>query len=149
MSALTTLGEVNSRVQKMSQFCLDQTFKVKRIAFDDLNTVRIEGIPYQMRILAQKSISNRLTIPFEYLKRCPQEIQAENLNYWIKQEKNERLFFRFKDRQVRAIFTPRYKPVDNFEVMERLENLGYGPDTKVQCHLDDEFMSQMGDRPLR
>ena len=141
MSALTTLGEVNARVQKMSEFCLDQTFKVKRIAFDDLQTIRIEGIPYPLRMLAQKSICTRLTIPFEYLRRCPQEIQKENLNYWIKQEKNEWLFFRFKDRQVRAIFTPRYKPVDNFEVMERLENLGYGPDTKVQCHLDEEFMA--------
>ena len=138
---MTTLGEVNARVQKMSEFCLDQTFKVKKLAFDDLNTIRIEGIPHQMRLLAMKSICNRLTIPFEYLKRCPQEIQAHNLNYWIKQEKHERLFFRFKDRQVRAIFTPRYKPVDNFEVMERLENLGYGPDTPVTCNLDEEFMA--------
>ena len=47
----------------------------------------------------------------------------------------------FDGQDVRAIFTPRYKPVDNFEVMERLENLGYTPDTKVQCHLDTEFMS--------
>ena len=42
---------------------------------------------------------------------------------------------------MRAIFTPRYKPVDNFEVMERLENLGYGPDTPVTCHLDEEFFA--------
>jgi hypothetical protein len=32
-------------------------------------------------------------------------------------------------------------PVDCFEVMERLDSLGYGPDTEVQCHLDPEFMS--------
>jgi hypothetical protein len=141
MSQMTTLGEVNARVQKMSEFCLDQTVTVKRVTFENLYTIRVEGIPHPLQMLAQKSICYRLGIPHEYLKRCPQEIQAGNLNYWIKQEKHERLFFRFKNREVRAIFTPRYKPVDNFEVMERLENLGYGPDTKVQCHLDEEFMS--------
>jgi hypothetical protein len=141
MNALTTLGEVNARVQKMSEFCLDRTVKVKRIEFPDLQNVRIEGVPYPMRTLAQRAICYRLGIPFEYLRRCPAEIQSENLNYWIRQEKRERLFFRFKDMDVRAIFTLRYRPVDNFQVMDRLENLGYGPQTKVQVNLDEEFMS--------
>ena len=44
-------------------------------------------------------------------------------------------------REVKAIFTPKYKPVDNFEVCERLDSMGYGPDTQVQCTLDPEFMS--------
>ncbi len=62
------------------------------------------------------------------------------MNFWIEKEKNEELFFRFDGEDVRAIFTPKYKPVDNFEVLERLDSLGYGPDTQVQCHLDAEFM---------
>ncbi len=41
---------------------------------------------------------------------------------------------------MRAVFTPRYKPVDNFEVMTRLDDMGYGTETQVQCHLDGEFM---------
>ena len=41
---------------------------------------------------------------------------------------------------MRAIFTPRYKPVDNFEILARLDDMGYGPDTQVQCHHDAEFM---------
>ena len=39
------------------------------------------------------------------------------------------------------MFTTKYIPVDNFEVCERLDSLGYGPDTEVQCRLDPEFMS--------
>ena len=62
------------------------------------------------------------------------------MNHWIEHEKNEQLFFRFDGPEVRAIFTPRYKPVDNFEVMTRLDDMGYGPGTQVQCHLDGEFM---------
>jgi hypothetical protein len=60
--------------------------------------------------------------------------------HWIEHEKNEQLFLRFDGEDVRAIFTPRYKPVDNFKVMTRLDDMGYGPDTQVQCHLDGEFM---------
>jgi hypothetical protein len=38
-------------------------------------------------------------------------------------EKNEELFFRFDSDEVRAIFSPRYPPVDDFEVLERLDFL--------------------------
>jgi hypothetical protein len=33
--------------------------------------------------------------------------------------------------EIRAIFTPRYKPIDNFEVLARLDEMGYTPDTEV------------------
>ena len=140
MSHMTTLQDVNARVENLSRNCTDHLINVPEIGFDDLETVRIAGEPHHLRTIAQKSIAYRLAIPFEYLRRCPKEVQAYNLNFWIQHEKNEQLFFDLM-RRVRAIFTPRYKPVDNFEIMERLENLGYGPDTKVQCHLDAEFMS--------
>ena len=51
------------------------------------------------------------------------------------------MLFRFDGQEVRAVFTTKYIPVDNFEVMERLDSLGYKPETPVQCHLDTEFMS--------
>ena len=84
-----------------------------------------------------------LGIPFNYLQKCPPELQAEQMNHWIKHEKREQLFVRYvsnASNDIRAIFTPRYKPVDNFEVLARLDEMGYGPDTQVQCHLDAEFM---------
>jgi hypothetical protein len=62
------------------------------------------------------------------------------MNHWIKQERREKLFVRFDGRAVRAIFTPRYRPVDAFEILARLDEMGYGPDTQAQCHLDGEFM---------
>ena len=74
------------------------------------------------------------------MRKWPPAIQASNLNSWITNEKNEEPFFRFDGEEVRAIFTPRYRPVDNFEVLEKLDSLGYGPETQVQCHLDGEFM---------
>jgi hypothetical protein len=137
----TTLEKVYDRVDSISKNCFDQSVDVKELEFDSLDLVRISGESHTVRPVAQRSISNRLGIPFNYLKKCPQDIQAENLNYWIEKEKNDQLFFRFDGEDIRAIFTPRYVPVDNFEALERLDSIGYKPETKVQCSLDPEFMS--------
>jgi len=141
MTTLTTLGKVWDRVDALSRLCRDDTVPVGDITFDSLDSVRIAQEPHPLRPTAQQHICNRLGVPAQYLRRCPVELQQENLNYWIEKEKNDELFFRFDGDEVRAIFTPRYIPVDNFEVMERLDSLGYGPGTEVQCSLDAEFLS--------
>ena len=138
--AMMALKDVFDRVDDMSSDCTDKFINVKEISFDTLESVTIGDETHSMRLIAQRSMAYRLQIPFQYLRRCPPEIQALNMNHWIEKEKNDALFFRFKGDDVRAIFTPKYKPVDNFEVLERLDSLGYDPDTQVQCHLDEEFM---------
>ena len=137
---MTTLGKVFDRVDSMSKSCTDRLIDVKDISFNRLESVRINGEFHKMRSIAQRSMTYRLGIPFQYLTRCPPNIQALNMNYWIEKERNDELFFRLDGDEIRALFTPKYKPVDNFEVLERLDSLGYDPDTPVQCHLDDEFM---------
>lgn len=141
MQKETTLEKVYDQVDRMSQNCFDQNINVNEISFDNLETVRIGGTPHQVKTIAQRSISGRLGIPYQYLKKCPEDLQAWNLNHWIEKERNDQLFFRFDGEDVRAVFTPRYVPVDNFEVFERLDSLGFKPETKVQCSLDPEFMS--------
>jgi hypothetical protein len=63
-----------------------------------------------------------------------------NLNHWLQYERNEELFFRFNGDDVRAIFTPRYIPTDNIEVLDKLKSLDYPPDTRVQSSIDEDFM---------
>jgi hypothetical protein len=141
MKNLTTLGEVFNRVDKMSKNCVDRIVNVADLSFDGLDTINITSDKHSMRPIAQRSIAWRLGIPFNYLAKCPAELQAIQMNHWIQHEKNEQLFVRFDGRDVRAIFTPKYKPADNFEICERLDSMGYGLDTQVQCSLDPEFMS--------
>jgi len=138
---LTTLGKVSEHVRIMSAECWDAHIPVREIQFNDLETVTISGSPHPLKSVAQREISARLGIPHYYLQKCPQKLQADNLNHWIAEEKNDYLFFRFEGHLVRAIFTPRYKPMDNGIVLSRLMNAGFDPDTKVQCALDSEFMS--------
>jgi hypothetical protein len=111
----------------MSAGCYDQNIDVPDVSFDNLDVLRIAGEPHPIRPVAQRSISNRLGIPYPYLRRCPPDVQAMNLNHWITKERNDKLLFRFDGQDVRAVFTTKYIPVDNFEVCERLDSLGYGP----------------------
>ncbi len=140
MSNMTTLEKVYDRVESMSRFHEDRLIPVDDVSFADLERVCISGASYNLRPIAQQSICYRLEIPIHYLRKCPPEIQKNNLNYWIKHEKNEKLFFRFDSNEVRAIFTPRYIPTDNKQVLDRLLEHGYKPNTRVQCSLDGEFM---------
>jgi len=140
MSSMTTLEKVYDRVSGMARFHEDKLIPVDDVSFADLERVCISGASYNMRPIAQQGICYRLGIPIQYLRKCPTEIQKNNLDYWIRHEKNEKLFFRFDSNEVRAIFTPRYIPTDNKQVLDRLLEHGYRPNTRVQCSLDDQFM---------
>ena len=137
---MTTLAAVSDRVDALNKDCHDALVDVPAISFESLETMKIGDERHSLRTVAQRSIAWRLGIPYNYLAKCPPELQAEQMNHWIKHEKREQLFVRFDGQEVRAVFTPRYKPVDNFEVLARLDEMGYTPDTQVQCHHDAEFM---------
>jgi len=137
---MTTLGDVFEKVHEMSRNNHDNYVKVKDLKFEGLETLLIGDSPHTMKPIAQMSIANRLGIPFYYLKKCPAEIQKENLNYWLRHERNEELFLRFQGNEVRAIFTPRYIPTDNLEVLDKLKSLGYVPDTWVQSSVNEQLM---------
>ena len=140
MSNMTTLGNVFDKVHEMSKNHHDKFIEVKEISFESLETISISDELHRLKPVAQMSISNRLGIPFHYLRKCPSDIQRLNLNHWLAYERNEELFFRFNGEDVRAIFTPRYIPTDNLEVLDKLKSLDYPLDTRVQSSIDDEFM---------
>jgi hypothetical protein len=143
MKSLVTIGEVSNRVDAVNQGCFDRLTDVSDISFISLQRMRVGDEEHTLRTVAQRSIAWKLGIPFNYLQKCPPELQAEQMNHWIKHERRSQLFVRYvsnASNDIRAIFTPRYKPVDNFEVLARLDEMGYGPDTEVQCHHDAEFM---------
>jgi len=140
MSNMTTLGNVFDRVHKMSRNYHDKLIEVKEISFESLETISISNETHRLKPIAQMSISNRLGIPFHYLRKCPPDIQKMNLNHWLAYERNEELFFRFDGDDVRAIFTPRYIPTDNIEVLDKLRSLDYPLDARVQSSIDEDFM---------
>jgi len=68
---LTTLGKVMEKVERMSVNCHDQIVPVRHIEFNDLNSIQIGREVHSLRPMAQRSLSYRLGVPFQYLKKCP------------------------------------------------------------------------------
>jgi hypothetical protein len=77
-----------------------------------------------------------------YLSRCPEDLQARNLNYWIEQERQRRdtFFCRFDANRLRAVFTERYTAIDHMEVLTKILENGFDPAGEIQFALDDEMM---------
>lgn len=141
MKRMTTLGTITKRIEQLDKETWDELIDCRDLEFEALDTLDIAGQAHRLRPTAQGAIANRLGLPLSYLRRCPRHLQAVNLNHWLRHEPNDQLFIRFDGSEVRAVFTPRYVPVDNVRIMERLFDLGYGAKTRVVCRLDAEFMS--------
>ena len=107
MKATATLETVIDRVHQMSVNQYDEIVPVQDMEFDSLNQMWISGRRVEILPSAQRLLSNRLRVPFSYLSRCPENLQADNLNYWIEQERQQRdtFFCRFDDNRLRAAFS--------------------------------------------
>jgi hypothetical protein len=143
MKATTTLGDLIDQVETMSDGNFDETVSLNEIEFGSLNEMWIGGVGVEVLPQAQRLLANRLRVPFTYLDRCPADLQAENLNHWLKEEQKvrETFFLRFNgQKDVRAVFTDRYTAIDNREILARMPEIGFRSEQEVQYMLDDGMM---------
>jgi len=142
MNRTGTLESVIATVHQKSEHYFDEVIPVQDMEFDNFNQMWISGRRVEILPSAQHLIANRLRVPHSYLCRCPQELQAENLNYWIREEaKNRQTFFcRFDANQLRAVFTERYTAIDNMEVLTKILEADFDTDGEIQFALDDEML---------
>jgi hypothetical protein len=142
MRTTMTLETAISNVQEMSARNFDETIPVRDMRFDSLERIEIASRSFGVLPSAQRLIANRLRVPYSYLARCPIELQAENLNYWIEQERKNRetLFCRFAGNDLRAVFTQRYTAIDHMEVLTKMLEYGFKPSTEVHLSLDAQII---------
>lgn len=138
---ITTLQRAEEMTSAFGQGNRDQTIPASRLEFEDFDhlTEKGSGRVYKMMSSAKRLISQRLHLPSDYLERCPRDLQAENLNYWLRTLGDTPLFCRFKDESIRAFFTRRYKPINNTEVMERVLD-AFPAHTRVEFRISNEMM---------
>jgi hypothetical protein len=119
----------------------DETVPVQDMEFESLSQMRVSGKTIEVLPSAQRLLANRLRVPYTYLERCPTDLQAQNLNFWIEQEARQRktFFCRFDDQKLRAVFTDRYRPLDNMEILSQLIENGFDPSAEVQSSMDDSM----------
>ena len=139
MTRIATLENVITAVHQQSINHFDEIVPLQEMEFDSLTQMWVAGKQIEVAPSAQRLLSNRLRVPFSYLSRCPAELQARNLNYWIEQEhqRRESFFCRFDANRLRAVFTERYRPLDNMEILSQLLQQGFDPATQVQYAISD------------
>lgn len=142
MKATARLENVIDLVQKMSANHFDQTVPVREIEFESLNRAWIEGVSIEVSQTAGRLLANRVRVPYSYLARCPENLAATNINYWISEEARTRetFFCRFDGGRLRALFTERYCAIDHITVLNRMLESGFKPDQEVQYSLDENIL---------
>jgi hypothetical protein len=137
------LGQLVEHVENVSRGNFDETIPLSDMEFANLKEMYIGNVGVEVLPQAQRLLDNRLRVPFTYLDRCPADLQAENLNYWLREEKKERdtFFCRFNgEHQVRAVFTDRYTAIDHTEILSKMVEIGFRPEQQIQYMLDDRMM---------
>ena len=142
MRNIDRFESIIGKVNEVSANYFDETIPVTDMLFHSLNRMWISGKEVEVLPSAQRLFANRLRIPHSYLARCPEELQAENLNHWIREEreKRETLFCRFDGSKLRAVFTDRYTAIDHMEVLSRMVEYGFSSETEVHYSLDHEIL---------
>lgn len=142
MRKIDTFESVIGKVNEMSANHFDETIPVTDMLFHSLNSMWISGKEVEVLPSAQRLFANRLRVPYSYLLRCPAELQAENLNHWIREEreKRETMFCRFDGEKLRAVFTDRYTAIDHMEILSRMVEYGFSSETEVHYSLDREML---------
>ena len=142
MSETTTLENVIEQVYRQSDNHYDEVIPVQEMKFDSIERMWVSGKQVEVIPSAQRLLANRLRAPHSYLARCPAHLQADNLNYWVRQEgkKRDTFFCRFDGDKLRAVFTERYAALDNMEILSRMLENGFSPSQEVQYRLDENLL---------
>ena len=138
----TTQTALAATYEDMPEQPLDQ------IEFGSVHAANISGRAVTFTPHAAGQMCTRLGVPYAFAAQCSPRIQQQIMAEFLEDEKKERdtLFFRLQAvntnfPQVRAVFTSRYTPLDNCEVIKRLRSLGYDDDTPVKPRIDGGMMS--------
>jgi hypothetical protein len=142
MRTINTFESVIDKVHQMSASYYDETIPVTDMMFHSIDRMRISGKGVEVLPSAQRLFANRLRVPHSYLVRCPAELQAENLNHWIREEreKRETLFCRFDGSKLRAVFTDKYCAINHTEILSRMVEYGFSSETEVHYSLDRDLL---------
>ena len=80
---------LSAKFIRMSQDYYDEVIPIRDMEFDGFDNMTIGYKGFEILPSAQRLIANRLRIPQSYLSRCPEDLQSENLNYWLEREQQE------------------------------------------------------------
>lgn len=119
-----TVQELAGKVYAEAQRVKDYVATTTMLEMDDSQNIHVQGKGFfKPTDLAHRQMAERLSIPFKYYQKMQTEqpdLLATNVNTWFKKNPEKRLV-RTMDGDtpyMRAFLSDRYRPYDNFLVME-------------------------------
>jgi hypothetical protein len=142
MKGTATLGAVIEMVRGQSANHFDEVVRISEMEFVSLDEMWVSGVSVKVLPCAQRLLANRLGLPYAYLIKCPSDLQAENLNYWLRQEakRRETFYCRFDGGNLRAAFSNRYVSLNHTDVVSAMMAHGFRAEQEIQFVLDDQLM---------
>ena len=135
MSLQAMAAELERQVEARKDYVAEQGAISARAIVEEgqPSDVVLDGVNggLALRPHAHKQLSDALGIPQRYYHRMRAEkpaLLADNINTWLRDEPEAKRMLRTLDGQVRAVLSPKYRPLDNFElaqvVLPKLISLG-------------------------
>lgn len=138
---LITLANAHKVLHTVSNNYHDEVIEVTpAISFSELTKLETSKDTYTLQPTAQKQICARLGIPQMYLEKCSPNLQGLNLDFWLQQFIGKKLFLRMDSNEIRAIFTTRYKPINNIDIINELVTI-YKSETPVEFIHHNDVMA--------
>jgi hypothetical protein len=136
-----TLAELRGLVADVSHHNFDITVQAQDLNVDeDTGLLEIhDGPTLGLQPLALSQLGSKFGVPGAYLAKCPTELRAENLNFWLHENRYRKLLLRCREDSVRAVLSEKYAPVDHSRVLTWLSE-SFGEFATLRFELNDEQM---------
>ncbi len=125
MKTQLSLQDLASQIEKQSKerrdYVAPQGRVIAEVAPDGAGIVLagFNGEAYPVKPHAHSQLAQALSIPKAYYDRMnatQPDLLARNVNTWLRADGNEKRMFRTLGGEVRAVLSPKYRPLDNFEL---------------------------------
>jgi hypothetical protein len=113
------LGELEQQLTRVEANHHDTFTHPRELSVADEGKLLVRGEAHRLQPKALDQLAGKLRVPASYLHRCPPDLVATNLNRWISGLRSD-VLVRFDGSEVRAILSPRYQPVSNLEIVQRV-----------------------------
>lgn len=115
---VSSLDRLITTLEHHEAECRDETVAAREVAVEPMSRrLTIGSTSYALEPDAWGSLAQRCQVPATYLKRCPPDLAAENLNYWLNSLGSRDLLVRFRGDRVRAVLSGGYAPVSHLEAV--------------------------------
>jgi hypothetical protein len=136
-----TVAELQDVLADRARGHHDLTVRAGELRYDpELGMIEVQGRrDYGLRPLALSQIAAKLGVPANYLRKCPWDLRAENINHWLNENRGRSFMLRCDGDEIRAVLSERYAAVDHLPLASWLAD-SFGSDAQLRFELSDTIL---------